>query len=152
VASAVAVGAVVALQEEASEDGAAAAASAAAAEVVVDSAAVATPAQAASRAAAAVAGEAAASAGEEEVVAVVGKAAGQSHGIISEFSICRWDIQNLPRLGRFSAFRKKERGLLCYLKICANDWAMFYHVTGFEVAANNTSKSISNTWHPEISS
>lgn len=116
-ASAVAVVAVVALQEEALEDGAAAA-SAAAAEVVVDSAAVATPARAASRAVVAEAGEAAASAGEVVVAAAAGKAVGQSHGIISEFSICRWDIQNLPRLGRFSAFRKRKGASLLSKDLC----------------------------------
>lgn len=97
-----------ALQEEASEDGAVAE------EVAVDSAGAATLVRAVSHvaAAAAEAGGVVASAGEG------GKAVRQSHGIIVEFSICRWDFQNLPRLGRFSAFRKRKGDYLLSKDLC----------------------------------
>lgn len=96
----------VVLQEAALED------EAVAAEVALASAAAVTPAQAVSRAAAAGVGEVVASAGAG------GKAAWQSHGMISEFGICRWDIQNLPRLGRFSAFRKRKGAYLLSKDVC----------------------------------
>lgn len=89
------------LQEAASEVGAVAV------EAVEGSADAATLALAVSRVVvvAVGVGEVVASAGEVEED---GKAVRQSLGIISEFSICRWDIQNHPRLGRFSAFRKRK--------------------------------------------
>lgn len=96
-----------ALQEEVSEDGAAAE------EVAVDSAGAVTLVRAVSHvAAAAEAGGVVASAGEG------GKAVRQFHGIIVEFSICRWDFQNLPRLGRFSAFRKRKGDYLLSKDLC----------------------------------
>lgn len=102
-------------QEEGLAD-AAAVASAVAVEEVVDSVAVATLARADSRAVEDVAGEVVASAGE---VVVDGKADRQCHGIISEFSICRWDIQKIfSRLGRFSAFRKRKGASLLSKDLC----------------------------------
>lgn len=69
---------------------------------VVDSADEATRAQAVSHEAAVVAGVASAGDGVRLM--------GLSPLRISQFYFRRWDVQNLPRLGTFSAFGKKERG------------------------------------------